>query len=63
MGMAGRTAAMFFMDKSGVVAALVSGMAVSGLIYVVAVILSGCLTREEAAQLPVLGKYLQKFWH
>ena len=63
MGLAGRTVAMFFMDKSGVVAALVSGMAVSGLIYVAAVMLSGCLTREEAAQLPVFGKYLRKFWH
>ena len=63
MGMAGRAVALFFMDKSGVLAALVSGMTVSGLVYVAAVILSGCLTREEAARLPVLGKYLRKFWH
>ena len=63
MGMAGRTVAMFLIDKSGVVAALVSGMAVSGLIYVAAVVLSGCLTREESSQLPVIGKYLRKFWH
>ena len=63
MGMAGRAVAMIFMDKSGVLAALISGMAVSGLVYVVAVILSGYLTREEAAQLPVFGKYLRKIWH
>ena len=63
MGLAGRTAAMIFMDKSGVVVALVSGMAVSGLVYAAAVVLSGCMTREEAAQLPVFGKYLRNFWH
>ena len=63
MGMAGRTAAMFLVEKYGVVAALIGGMAVSGLVYVAAVALSGCLTREEAAQLPVIGKYLRKFWY
>ena len=62
MGVAGRTAAMLFMDRGGIVAALTSGMAVSILIYVIAVVLLGCLTREEAVQLPVIGKYLQKFW-
>ena len=63
MGLAGRTAAMFFLDNSGVIAALVSGMAVSGLVYVGVVILIGGLTREEAVQLPVIGKYIQKVWN
>ena len=62
MGLAGRAAAMFIMSRSGVVAALLSGMTVCALVYVAAVVLLGCLSREEAAQLPVFGKFLQKFW-
>ena len=60
MGLAGRAAALFFMSRSGVAAALVSGMAVSILVYVVVVVLLGCLTREEAAQIPVIGKVVQR---
>ena len=62
MGMAGKVVSVFFMDKGGIVVALVSGMAVSIPVYVAAVLLLGCLTREEAAQLPVIGKYVQKLW-
>ena len=62
MGLAGRAAALFFIGKYGIVAALLGGMAVSGLIYVAVVVLLGCLTREEAVQLPVIGKFVRKFW-
>jgi stage V sporulation protein B len=62
MGLAGRFAAILIISRSGVVAALLIGMAVCALVYVAAVVLLGCLNREEAAQLPVIGKFVQKFW-
>ena len=62
MGLAGGAAALFFVGKSGIVAALLSGMAVSAVVYVSAVVLLGCLTPEEAVQLPVVGKFVRKFW-
>ena len=62
MGLAGKMAALFFMDKGSIVVALLAGMAVSVLVYGTAVMLLGCLTREEAAQLPVIGKIMRKFW-
>jgi stage V sporulation protein B len=63
MGMAGKAVSVFFMDKGGIVAALLSGMAVSVLVYAAAVVLLGCLTREEAVQLPVIGKIVKAFWN
>ena len=62
MGLAGKMAALFFMDKGSIVVALLAGMAVSVLVYGTAVMLLGCMTREEAAQLPVIGKIIRKFW-
>ena len=59
--MALATAAAYFVGKSGIVTALVSGMAVSVLVYGVAVVLLGCLTREEAVQLPVIGRIARLF--
>ncbi len=53
MGLAGKMAALFFMDKGSIVVTLLAGMAVSVLVYGTAVMLLGCMTREEAAQLPV----------
>ena len=63
MGMAGKAVSVFFMAKGGIVAALLSGMAVSVLVYAVAVALLGCLTREEAVQLPLIGKFVCRFWN
>ena len=62
MGLAGRAVAMFIMSRGGVVAALLSSMAACALVYVAAVVLLGCLNREEAAQLPAVGRFVQKFW-
>ena len=63
MGMAGKAVSVFFMGKGGIAAALLSGMAVSILVYAAAVALLGCLTREEAVQLPVIGKIVKAFWN
>jgi stage V sporulation protein B len=63
MGMAGRAVSVFFMAKGGIVAALLSGMAVSILVYAAVVALLGCLTREEGMQLPLIGKLVRRFWH
>ena len=52
----------FFMDKGSIVVTLLAGMVVSVLVYGTAVMLLGCMTREEAAQLPVIGKIIRKFW-
>ena len=62
MGLAGKMASLFFMDKGSVVVALFIGMVVSVLVYGAAVVLLGCLTREEALQLPVIGKLIRKFF-
>ena len=62
MGLAGRAAAKLLIGKGGIVVALLGGMVVSVLVYVAAVILLGCLTRDEAVQLPVIGKFVRKFW-
>ena len=62
MGLAGKMAALFFMDKGSIVVTLLAGMVVSVLVYGTAVMLLGCMTREEAAQLPVIGKIIRKFW-
>ena len=62
MGLAGKMATLFFMDKGSIVVTLLAGMVVSVLIYGTAVMLLGCMTREEAAQLPVIGKIIRKFW-
>jgi stage V sporulation protein B len=62
MGMAGKAVSVFFMAKGGIVAALLGGMAASILVYAAAVALLGCLTREEAVQLPVIGKIVKALW-
>ena len=61
MGLAGKMAALFFMDKGSIVVALLAGMSASVLVYGTVVVLSGCLTREEAVELPVIGKIIRKF--
>ena len=61
MGAAGRVSASFVAEQAGTVAALCAGMAVSILVYVVAVVLLGCITREEMEQIPVIGKFIKKF--
>ena len=60
MGAAGTGTVLFLTGKAGVVTMLLAGMAVSVPVYVAAVILLGCITRNEAEQLPVIGKLLQK---
>ena len=60
MGAAGRMASLLAAEKAGIVAGLCAGMAVSVLVYVAAVVLLGCITREEAAQLPGIGKFIRK---
>ena len=61
MGLVGKMAALFFMDKGSIVVALLAGMSASVLVYGTVVVLSGCLTREEAVELPVIGKIIRKF--
>ena len=61
MGLVGKMAALFFMDKGSIVVALLAGMSASVLVYGTVVMLSGCLTREEAVELPVIGKIIRKF--
>ncbi len=60
MGVAGRMAAAPVAGTAGVVAGLVSGMAVSVAVYVAAVALLGCITRDEARRLPVIGRFIRK---
>ena len=61
MGLVGKMAALFFMDKGSIVVALLAGMSASVLVYGTVVVLSGCLTWEEAVELPVIGKIIRKF--
>ena len=61
MGLVGKMAALFFMDKGSIVVAVLAGMSASVLVYGTVVVLSGCLTREEAVELPVIGKIIRKF--
>ena len=61
MGLVGKMAALFFMDKGSIVVALLAGMSASVLVYGTVVVLSGCLTREETVELPVIGKIIRKF--
>ena len=60
MGAAGAGTAQFLSGKTGLVFVLLAAMAVSAFVYAVAVTALGCVTREEARQLPVIGKFLKK---
>ena len=60
MGAAGKMTAALVTGNAGIVAGLAAGMAVSVLVYGAAVMVLGCINREEAGQIPLLGKLVRK---
>lgn len=61
MGLAGYGCVHLLTGKIAMVAVLAAGIAVSVLVYGAAVLLLGCITWQEAGQLPLLGRLLRRF--
>ena len=59
MGAAGKMTAALVTGKAGIVAGLAAGMAVSVLVYGAAVMVLGCINREEAGQIPLIRKIVR----
>ena len=60
MGAAGKMTAAFVTGNASIVAGLAAGMAVSVLVYGAAVMVLGCINREEAGQIPLIGKFIRR---
>ena len=60
MGVAAKGTAMVLTAKIGMAGALLAGMAVAVAVYGIIIFFTGCITLQEARQLPLLGKLLGK---
>ena len=56
MGAAAKGTAFLLTAKVGMVGTLLAGMTVAAIVYGAVIFFTGCITLQEAQQLPLLGK-------